>query len=189
MQNLSIIYIRRFKLGAPQGIRPLFDKAWAASEIIYNKADNLEERRQRVANIIGGLVAYNINHPDPKLRWNNTCAVRMSYILNHSGFRIPFIPKQTVSGGDKKFKYFYRVNHLINFLYVQWDKPEIVRYPPSGGGTLIGKKGIILFEVSGWSDAKGHATLFNGYKCYDSCYFNEPESTYTTDRANFWSLL
>ncbi|WP_218964647.1 type VI secretion system amidase effector protein Tae4 [Snodgrassella alvi] len=176
-------------MGAPQGIRPLFDKAWAASEIIYNKADNLEERRQRVANIIGGLVAYNINHPDPKLRWNNTCAVRMSYILNHSGFRIPFIPKQTVSGGDKKFKYFYRVNHLINFLYVQWDKPEIVRYPPSGGGTLIGKKGIILFEVSGWSDAKGHATLFNGYKCYDSCYFNEPESTYTTDRANFWSLL
>ncbi|WP_218965090.1 T6SS effector amidase Tae4 family protein [Snodgrassella alvi] len=89
----------------------------AASEIIYNKADNLEERRQRVAKIIGGLVAYNINHPDPKLRWNNTCAVRMSYILNQSGFRIPFIPKQTVSGGDKKFKYFYRVNHLINFLY------------------------------------------------------------------------
>jgi hypothetical protein len=72
---------------------------------------------------------------------------------------------------------------------VQWDKPEIVRYLPSGGGTLIGKKGIILFEVSGWSDAKGQATLFNGYKCYDSCYFNEPESTYTTDRANFWSLL
>jgi hypothetical protein len=100
MQNLNITYLRRFKLGAPQGIRPLFDKGWAAFEIIYNKADNLEERRQRVAKIIGGLVAYNINYPDPKLRWNNTCAVRMSYILNQSGFRIPFIPKQTVSGGD-----------------------------------------------------------------------------------------
>ncbi|WP_239374431.1 hypothetical protein [Snodgrassella gandavensis] len=28
-------------MAAPQGIRPLFDKAWAASEIIYNKVDNL----------------------------------------------------------------------------------------------------------------------------------------------------
>ncbi|WP_420895097.1 T6SS effector amidase Tae4 family protein [Snodgrassella communis] len=57
------------------------------------------------------------------------------------------------------------------------------------GENLIGKKGIILFEVSGWSDATGHATLFNGYKCYDSSYFNEPESTYIAERANFWRLL
>jgi hypothetical protein len=55
-------------LGTLQGIRLLFDKAWIASEIIYNKADNPEERRQRVANIINGLVAYNINYPNPKLR-------------------------------------------------------------------------------------------------------------------------
>ncbi|WP_239323964.1 T6SS effector amidase Tae4 family protein [Snodgrassella gandavensis] len=108
-------------MAAPQDIRLLFDKAWAASEIIYNKADNLEERRQRVANIIGGQVACNVTHQDPKLS--------------------------------------------------------------------LTKKGIILFEVSGWSDATGHATLFNGYKCYDSCYFNEPESTYIAERANFWSLL
>ncbi len=40
----------------------------AASEIIYNKADDLEERRQRVANIIGGQLAYNINHKGPRLR-------------------------------------------------------------------------------------------------------------------------
>ncbi|MCO6507249.1 MAG: hypothetical protein J6578_00425 [Snodgrassella sp.] len=109
--------------------------------------------------------------------------------MNQSGFRIPFIPKQTVSGGDKKFKYFYRVNHLINFLYTELGKLEIVRYPPSRGGKPNWKKGIILFEVSGWSNATGHATLFNGYKCYDSCYFNEPESTYIAERANFWRLL
>jgi len=50
---------------------------------------------------------------------------------------------------------------------------------------LVGKKRVILFEVSGWSDAQGHATLFNGQSCYDHCYFDEPEAKYRTDRANF----
>ncbi|MBI6717193.1 T6SS effector amidase Tae4 family protein, partial [Pseudomonas syringae] len=50
------------------------------------------------------------------------------------------------------------------------------------------KKGIILFEISGWTDAKGHATLFDGNLCYDHCYFNEPDVNYRTDTANFWSL-
>jgi hypothetical protein len=53
---------------------------------------------------------------------------------------------------------------------------------------MAGKQGLILFEVSGWSDALGHATLFDGKACYDHCYFNEPEAKYRTDRANFWSL-
>jgi hypothetical protein len=76
----------------------------------------------------------------------------------------------------------------ISFLKQRWGKPEIVSYPPSGGGQLASKRGVILFEVSGWSDANGHATLFNGSECYDHCYFNEPEATYRTTRANFWSL-
>ncbi|MCK7577749.1 MAG: type VI secretion system amidase effector protein Tae4 [Chromatiales bacterium] len=63
-----------------------------------------------------------------------------------------------------------------------------MKYPPSGGGELAGKNGAILFEVSGWSDAQGHATLFNGSACYDHCYFNEPGVNYRTDRASFWSL-
>lgn len=57
-----------------------------------------------------------------------------------------------------------------------------------GGSTLVDKQGIILFEVSGWSNATGHATLFNGRTCYDQCYFNEPGANYRTDRAHFWSL-
>ncbi|MCA8364030.1 type VI secretion system amidase effector protein Tae4 [Burkholderia contaminans] len=67
-------------------------------------------------------------------------------------------------------------------------KAERVEYPPSNGGSLAGRQGVILFEVSGWSDAQGHATLFNGRTCYDHCYFNEPGARYRTDRANFWSL-
>lgn len=111
----------------------------------------------------------------------------MSYILNQSGVTIPRIPGQTVSGSDKR-QYFFRVINLIKFLEQQWGKAEIVKYPPSGGGELAGKKGIILFEVTGWSDAQGHATAFNGSTCYDHCYFNEPGANYRTERANFWSL-
>lgn len=33
---------------------------------------------------------------------------------------------------------------------------------------LSGKKGIIVFEVSGWSDATGHADLWDGAGCVGS---------------------
>lgn len=163
--------------------RPSFSAAWAASQRIYDPA----APAARVAKVIGGNVEKNINNPDAAQRWDNTCAVRMSYILGQSGLLIPAIQGQTVSGADGR-KYFFRVRDLIAFLKRQWGAPEVVKYPVSGGGVLAGKQGLILFEVSGWSDALGHATLFDGKACYDHCYFNEPEAKYRTDRANFWSL-
>lgn len=163
--------------------RPSFAAAWAASMRIYDPTNPAA----KVAEVIGGYVEKNINNPDPKQRWGNTCAVRISYILNESGLAIPRIQGQTVSGADKR-QYFFRVNNLIVFLKSKWGRPEVVKYPPSGGGSLSGKKGLILFETSGWLDARGHATLFNGSICYDHCYFNEPGVNYRTDRANFWSL-
>lgn len=163
--------------------RPNFNAAWAASMRIYDP----QASGAKVAQVIGGNVAKNINNPNPVGRWNNTCAVRMSYILNSSGMRLPHIAGQTVSGADQKW-YFFRVKNLIDYLEKTWGKPEVVQYPPSGGGQLAGKTGVILFEVSGWSDAQGHATLFNGKICYDHCYFNDPGVAYKTDKANFWSL-
>ncbi|MEQ7922615.1 type VI secretion system amidase effector protein Tae4 [Xanthomonas sp. WHRI 1810A] len=163
--------------------RPSFAIAWAASRRIYDPADS----SARVSRMIGGYVAVNINNPVPNQRWTNTCAVRMSYILNQAGLVIPPVLGQTVSGADKR-QYFFRVKNLIDFLQRQWGKPEVVSYPPPDGGKFADKKGVILFEVSGWSDAQGHATLFDGRICYDQCYFNEPEASYRTDRAYFWSL-
>lgn len=163
--------------------RPSFVAAWAASQRIYSSVNTA----QHVAKVIGGYVAKNIDNSDSSQRWHNTCAVRMSYILNQAGLIIPKIPGQTVSGADKR-QYFFRVINLIKFLEQRWGKAEVVKYPPASGGALAGKKGMILFEVSGWSDAQGHATLFNGNTCYDHCYFNEPGANYRTDRANFWSL-
>ena len=163
--------------------RPLFDVAWAAARRIYAPANP----GAKVAKVVGGMVAKNIMMPPPN-NWTNTCAVRMSYILNQSGILIPHISQKTVSGADKRW-YFFRVEDVIDFLIQQWGKPDlIVSYPPSGGSELAGKKGVILFEVSGWGDAGGHATLWDGTLCYDHCYFNEPGAAYRTDRANFWSL-
>ncbi|WP_223259922.1 type VI secretion system amidase effector protein Tae4 [Ralstonia pseudosolanacearum] len=119
--------------------------------------------------------------------WRNTCAVRMSYILNQAGVPVPNIPGKTKKGGDHHND-FYRIRDVIAFLKSHWGAPEVVAYPPAGGGNLAGKTGVILFEVQGWSDAAGHATLFNGRTCYDHCYFNEPGVTYRTNKANFWAL-
>lgn len=162
-------------------VKIAFASAWAASRRIYNATSPGE----RVAQLAGGEVAANIR--DKKRPWENTCAVRMSYILNQSGLTVPAMSGQTVKGGDKR-NYFFRVKDIIAFLKFRWGTPEIVAYPPAGGGSLVGRKGIILFEVQGWSNASGHATLFNGTICYDHCYFNEPGVTYRTARANFWAL-
>ena len=163
--------------------RPSFATAWSASQRIYDPLNPAE----KVARLIGGYVEKNIRATDPKERWTNTCAIRMSYILNESGMHIPYLRGETASGADKRH-YFFRVRNLISFLGQRWGKPSIVKYPETGGGPLVGQQGVILFEVLGWSDAAGHATLFDGRVCYDHCYFNEPGVNYRTERANFWSL-
>lgn len=164
--------------------RPTFASAWTAALKIYDPINI----GKKVAETIGGNVSLNINSDDFSARWSNTCAVRISYILNETGFKIPAIRTKTVSGGDGR-KYFFRVRDVIEFLKMRWGEPDKqVQYPPAGGGELANSKGLVLFEVSGWSDAAGHATLWDGTRCYDECYFNEPGVTYRTDRANFWSL-
>lgn len=35
---------------------------------------------------------------------------------------------------------------------------------------FFGLKGILVFGVQ-WSDASGHATLWDGIRCSDHCYF------------------
>jgi hypothetical protein len=163
--------------------KPAFKQAWQASQKIFSPVNSGE----RVAKVIGGTVATNINNPDEKYRWKNTCAVRMSYIMNHSGMTFPAIPKKTVSGADGK-QYFFRVPDLIEFFTLRFGKPDLILAFPASGKTLANKKGIIMFEVQGWLDAKGHATLWNGDSCYDHCYFDVSTQKVRTPRANFWSL-
>lgn len=163
--------------------RPAFSTAWAASQRIVSHAN----QSAKVAKMVGGSVARNINLASPS-GWTNTCAVRMSYILNHSGTIIPRITGKTVSGADKRW-YFYRVRDLIGFVTQRWGKPDLVLpYPVTSEEQMGDKKGLILFEVSGWQDANGHASLWDGSQCYDHCYFNRDGANYRTNKASFWSL-
>ncbi|WP_288384156.1 T6SS effector amidase Tae4 family protein [uncultured Acinetobacter sp.] len=53
---------------------------------------------------------------------------------------------------------------------------------------LVNKKGIIIFKVSGWGDASGHVTLWNGNDCGDSCYFTHNQPNVITTEILFWNL-
>ena len=48
--------------------------------------------------------------------------------------------------------------------------------------------GIIVFKVSGWGDASGHVTLWNGNDCGDSCYFIHSTPNVRTTDILFWNL-
>ncbi|MCK6422177.1 MAG: cytoplasmic protein [Burkholderiaceae bacterium] len=161
--------------------KPSFTAAWVASRRIYDAGNSAD----RVAQVVGGEVAANIR--DKRNPWRNTCAVRLSYILNECGVIVPPSGERTKRGENGRH-YFYRVRDVIWFLKLRWGAPTGHAYPPTGGGALAGKKGLIVFEVAGWRDAAGHATLWNGQNCYDHCYFNDAGASYRTSRANFWEL-
>ncbi|MDH2433198.1 T6SS effector amidase Tae4 family protein [Pokkaliibacter sp. MBI-7] len=117
--------------------RPPFTQAWAASRRIYDPVDPLG----KVASVIGGKVAFNISQVAEPQRWKNTCAVRMSYILNETGTLVPRSGTHTVSGKNGRW-YFYRVGNVIDFLQKQWGQPDLsVDDPQIGDSLMEGKKG------------------------------------------------
>lgn len=145
--------------------KPTFQTMWHHFATIYGDGSIVS-----VGEKIGGKVQENIQLgvKDPKLGFTNACAIRMSYSLNNAGSPVPNGSWKTVSGGDKK-QYIYRVSDLIKYLNSAFGKPDkTVKNPrPSD---FSGRTGILVFGVQ-WSDATGHATLWNGSACSDRCYF------------------
>ncbi|MGH1516445.1 T6SS effector amidase Tae4 family protein [Chryseobacterium sp. JK1] len=118
-----------------------------------------------------------------ELVWENTCAFRMSKGLNYSGFKLPFDnskykakrAKGGVHKGDDKLNYWYRVKELGKYLEEHLGKPEFdetLKKAELGGvkeglskekwDKLHKMKGIVMFQVSGWENASGHFTLWDG---------------------------
>jgi hypothetical protein len=145
--------------------KPMFQTMWHHFVAIYGNGSvpNVGEK-------IGGKVRENIELgiKDPKAGFTNACAIRMSYSLNNSGVLISRGAWKTVSGGDKR-QYIYRVSDLIKYLTLTFGKPDKTVKNPKPSD-FAGKKGILVFGVQ-WSDATGHATLWNGITCSDRCYF------------------
>jgi hypothetical protein len=119
---------------------------------------------------IGGKVQENLElgAKEPALGFTNACAIRMSYTLNHSGISIGGGPWKTVSGADGK-QYIYRLSDLRAFLLHTFGRPDkTIKHPrPNSFAQMAG---ILVFTVH-WSDASGHATLWDGRVCSDHCYF------------------
>jgi len=111
--------------------------------------------------------------------FKNACATRISKALNYSGnnHKIPFFKTKDgngndviqVSSGGMKNWYIYRVKVIAKYLEEKYGPGKLIN-TVSYKKELAGKKGIIVFEVSGWTDATGHADLWNGKNCIGSDY-------------------
>lgn len=164
-----------------QAKRPLFSALWENYPVKMPAAD--------VYSMVGGqaLALYTENPTG----YANACALRLSRSLNYGGMPI----KQTtrgykVKGSDDK-PYLLRVREMISFVEQNFGKADITFKPQSNEDVsfqLRGKKGVIIFKVSGWGDATGHVTLWNGSDCGDSCYFIHDRSNVRTTDILFWNL-
>lgn len=161
----------------PVSERPKFGIALAKFRFIYGDGDLAS-----VGEKIGGKVKYNIDlgESDPLLGFTNGCAIRMSYVLNHVGIRIPYMEGKVSSGAHGKW-YLFRVRDLISFLSYKFGDPDKVIANPNPSD-LKNRKGLLIFDVDVWSDATGHVTLWDGIICSDSCYFPQAR------QASFWEF-
>lgn len=160
-------------------IRPNFIKAWS-----YFSAVNVPVKD--VGKIIGGNVKSNIDSGI----FQNACPIRMSYVLNSCGILIPKGKKYATVSGQDKLQYMFRVNDMISYLEEIFGKPEMIVKSPKEKDFNT-KKGIIVFSGSGWSNARGHVTLWNGITCSDACHFMfSPENgTFVPEIGYLWELV
>ena len=164
-------------------MRPSFTSAWSAFMQVNRPV-------KVVGDIIGGKVKVNINLPEGQGRFENACPIRMSFVLNRTGFPIRRDGRYlSVSGADKMW-YMYRVNHMMSYLKDVFGEPdkEVKRLPLSSD--FSGMKGILVVKGGGWGDASGHVTLWNGVTCSDSCHLaHDPDNgAFTPTEAALWIL-
>ena len=114
--------------------------------------------------------------------FENACAIRISHALNEAGEEIAFARGITSSGAEGDW-HIFRVNDLKEHLTEQFGEPDVTSSNPMD---FAGRQGIIVFDVDGWSNASGHADLFNGYDCEGVCYCNGP--TGAPSQAYLWEM-
>ena len=135
--------------------RPSFARAWSLFAEVKISV-------KEVGNKIGGKVKANTDSGV----FQNACPMRMSYVLNYSGFPIPARQNYAVVSGDDKKSYMYRVNDMMDFLKRSFGAPDITVKSPRLAN-FAGKQGILLIQGHGWQNARGHVTLWNGSICSD----------------------
>lgn len=130
---------------------------------VYPKGTSSDVKR-----LIGG----NVN-----LGWvTNTCVIRISYCFNKCGSPIPNgHPGLTTAKGGNGKRYAFRVSEFKPYLERSYKYPEVTG---KDRAAFAGKRGVIMFDVDGWSDATGHFDLWNGSSCAGSDYFGKAHKVF-----------
>jgi hypothetical protein len=144
-----------------------FSRMW--SEYPRGEADEVKA-------LIGG---------DVNADWiTNTCVIRVSRSFNYAGQPLAVRPPgmSTIKGGDGK-RYGIRVREMKVFLRTTQGAPQL-SLPLSGDvpAELGGRRGVICFDVTGWSDATGHFDLWDGDACANHGYFER------ASRVHLWEV-
>lgn len=76
------------------------------------------------------------------------------------------------------------IEHLTQIM----GKPDLVINNPTL--VTLQVKGIIVVKGHGWSNARGHVTLWNGSVCSDQCHLlNDPDNgTFVPEVGILWVL-
>jgi hypothetical protein len=125
----------------------------------------------------GGLPASLVKDPES---WENSCSIRMSKALNYSNAKLPKAPSKggTIKGKDGN-NYWIRVKDLKKYLVEKLKEPDVEEAGAPGiVDKFKNKKGIIVFDVTGWYNASGHFTIWDGvdlkYVGADTPEHNDP---------------
>jgi biotin carboxyl carrier protein len=163
--------------------RPGFRLSWKLFSLVNVNVASVGKR-------IGGKVKQNIDIPEKeKGKWLNACTIRMSLILNHTGFPIKPGKYSTVSGETGGF-YIYRVDEMISYLRDVFGEPDIVVNRVPYPNDFSSMKGILVVTGDGRDDAKGHVTLWDGSACADICHLaGDPKNVnFKPIKAALWVL-
>jgi Type VI secretion system (T6SS), amidase effector protein 4 len=159
--------------------RPAFTTAWT-------NFSKINVSVPEVAKIVKGKVQWNIDNGI----FTNACPIRMSYVLNKTIFTIPGPGHgYAVSSGGDHMWYMYRVTDMMKYLRKTFGEPDKTVTSPKPTD-FSGTNGIILIEGTGWKDATGHVTLFNGVGCQDSCHLlgDASNGNFTPETGSIWLL-
>ncbi|MCL2876077.1 MAG: T6SS effector amidase Tae4 family protein [Betaproteobacteria bacterium] len=163
--------------------RPNFHNAWRVfSQVAKFSVAN-------IGKIFGSKVKQNIEIPKKEDgKWTNACAIRMSYMLNRTGFPIQRGKYEAVSARDGRW-YMYRIDDMMLHLQDVFGTPDIVVNGSPVSDDFKDMKGILVITGDGRGDARGHVTLWDGLMCPDICHFaNDKNETFSPRKAALWVL-
>lgn len=161
-------------------VRPRFSTLW--------KHYPVKMPAPEVYQLVGGN-AHELYKENPAA-YANACALRLSRAFNYGGLEITSSATGYKVKGEDGKRYLLRVADIIALVKANFGAADIVTSPRGldVSSEFQGDTGILIFEVSGWGNATGHVTLWNGDDCGDSCYFVHSTPNVTTTRVLFWEL-